>query len=397
MKKLPTPLACLFFCVPIPLNAQDAAPAASKPSLDFLGKAYTLGEASRSKGGAKNIYYLAGDSPKRWIQRISYSLHPGQKDINKAMQAMIDFYKKGKHETEAGRLSTPRVVSFYAYERHPEFHQFSIHCLHHGANGKGVIVRTYNIKNLPKNEQAFRAQIRKAREGYLSKLASAKFPRFVLAKPAAPAMPASPANGKPPALRTIVEKVNDIQGKGKFYTIDEAFATNNGAKGGDHRPFTVVIPPSKLGKAIPGARPDVVDIARFSLVSEDGKLLESIRFFSLNSIPNVAMDKRLERIAATIEAKMVSKFFSAHKEGKIGMRYRTKVGPYDAACLLGRMTASDGTMLYIKFVALLAENEKQGIGAVMLLNPTGDKPENVKNRLQNGFAQQVLHSVLFKK
>ncbi len=307
------------------------------------------------------------------------------------MEAMLAHYKKSGVETEVGRLSTPRIVSFYTYEKKPKYHAFRIYCLTQGANGKGAIVRTFSSRNLPKNEAAFRAQTDKVKEAILSKLALAKFPKFSLK------MPASSNTEKLPVLDIITEKVTDIQGKGQVFTIDEAFAVKNGAKPGGHRPFTVVTPSTKTGKIFMQARPKLKDMVRFTLVGEENKMLESIRFTGVSINKDAPIEKRLQRAAALIEAKMVPAFMAAHKDGKIGMRYRTKVGPYNAACLLGRFTASDGTMFFIKFVAILPENEAAGLVAVMLLNPTGDDPMNIKTRLQNGVVQQILHSVRFKK
>lgn len=381
-------------CLLNPLPAQETAPAAppatGKPSLEFLGKKYTLGEVKRTKATAQNTYFQAKDSPKAWVQKLNVTLHPGQSDIRKARDLMIGFYRKQNHETEVGKLDTPRIVSFFAYEKHPNVHIFNVHTITNGANGKGVVVRTFSSKNLPKNEADFRARIEKVKEAYLSKLALAKFPRFVLGKP--------PAEQPAPKLKAIGEKVTDIRGKGQEFTIDDAFAKANGAAPGGHRPFTVNVPKSELGTMAMQARPKVKEVVRFSLVDRGGKkLLESIRFTGMTSPAGVPMEQRLAHMAALVEKQMVPAFFKGHKDGRIGMRYRTKVGPYDAACLLGRMTAADGTMFYVKFVAIVPGNGPRGIVAVMLLNPTGDNPGNIKKRLQDGFAQQVLHSLRFKE
>lgn len=383
----------------VPLQAQEtpapkpAAVASTIPSFEFMGKKYTLGDVVRNKSSAHNKYYTPGERPKSWYQHISISIYPGQTDIRKVMEAMLGIYKKGNHEIEVGKLSTPRIVSFYAYEKSAIHHQFNIHCLHNGTNGKGVVVRSYSIKSEPKDEAAFRARTANAKKAYLSKLASIKLPKFTLKELSKPA-PAQ--DNKLPALNSIIEKVTDIQGKGKQLSVDEEFAKKNGAKPGGHRSFSIVVPDSELGKAMINARPKIKDMVRLTLVGKGDKMLESIRFTGITIGTNDPMPKRLQRAASLVEKQMVPKFFAGRKNAKIGMRYRTKVGPYEAACLLGRFTAEDGTMLYIKFVAILDEKNPAGTLAIMLLNPTGDKPLNIKKRLQDGFAQRVLHSVRLK-
>ncbi|MFK7911558.1 MAG: hypothetical protein AB8F34_13305 [Akkermansiaceae bacterium] len=395
MKILSLSLISSLFCISL-LSAQQPATkpadaATAKPSFEFYGKTYVLGYVARNKASAYNTYYTKGSSPKSWIQRVGIAITPGQSDINKSMQAMMGFYKKGKQETEVGKLSTPRIVSFYAYEKHPEYHQFNIHCLHNGANGKGVVIRTYSIKNLPKNEKNFRATTARLKEAYLSKLAMLKLPKFTLKDAAKPA-PAEPS--KLPALETITEKVTDIRDTGKLHTIDDAFAKKNGAEPGRQRAFTIAVPKEYEGRVIMQTRPKVKEAIRFTQAIQN-KLHESARLTGLTIPVGKPMEHRLQTAAALIEKQSVPAFFKGKKDGKIGMRYRTKVGPYAAACLLGRFTAEDGTIFYIKFVAILEEKNPQGLLAVMLLNPTGDQPLNIKKRMQDGFAQQVLHSIRF--
>ena len=61
------------------------------------------------------------------------------------------------------------------------------------------------------------------------------------------------------------------------------------------------------------------------------------------------------------------------------------------------MTHKDGRKFFVKFVGLLQEGKVDGLAIVLMINGSADERDVIKKRLDNGFAQQVLHSVRFEQ
>ena len=211
----------------------------------------------------------------------------------------------------------------------------------------------------------------------------------------APAKPSEPAKLAP--LQFIPEKVTDTFQKGKTWVINEKFAAAHKAEPIDHAPFVVSVMPSKEGKLMYLTRPKVSELIRFSFTTKDKKLAESIRFTTLNMPTTMPMDVRLAKSAELLEKQLFPNFATGQKNLAIGKKYKTKVGPYNAAVVLGKLTTKDGSTLFMKAVAILRQNNRQGLIAVMFLDPSSGKKEDLKQRLANGDAQQLLHSVRFLK
>ncbi|MGJ8654852.1 MAG: hypothetical protein ACSHX6_00270 [Akkermansiaceae bacterium] len=207
----------------------------------------------------------------------------------------------------------------------------------------------------------------------------------------------TPATAPITPLPFLPEKVTDTFGKGKAWIIDDEFAKKHKAPPLDHAPFTVTLMPSELGKFYYHPRPEVPELVRFTLGTEDKKIAESIRFTTLTMPTNLPQDVRLAQSATLMETQLVPQFAKGQKDITIGKRYKTKVGPYDAAVLLGKLTKQDDSILFMKVVAILRKNNPQGLIAVMFLDPAQGKPDDVKRRLADGDVQQVLHSLRFLK
>lgn len=370
---------------------------AAKPSVDFLGKTYTYGKMRKGKTSMTNMYFLAGQGANNWTSRVMQHFYLNRGTAEERAKRLVAFLKEKGHDAELATDQPEGTAGVYIFEVQPKVVIFTALTFQETKNKKGLIAKEYNLNGPPDMKEKLRALSEKHKKGMLAKLVATQFPRLIFPKkkidPKASAVPT-----ELPVLKLVPEKVTDIQGKGKKVTIDEAFAKKNGAEPGGHVPFTLELPRAKAGqKVLAIARPKVPELVRYTLVEGEKTMKQSIRFARLKMGAEEPMEKRLQRSAALLESGMVPKFFAGHQSGKIGQRYRTKVGPYDAACLLGMLTSKDGAPMYIKFVAILPEGKPEGLVAVMVLNPKGDKPEEVKKELSDGFVQQILHSVRLKE
>jgi len=207
--------------------------------------------------------------------------------------------------------------------------------------------------------------------------------------------PEASTNLKP--LKFVKEEVTDIFQKGKTWIIDEQFALKHKSKPIDHAPFALSLMPTSEGKIFYKTRPEVAELIRISLQTPDKKLAESIRFTTITITDTVNMDARLSKAAEIMQKQIVPGFAKGQKDFTVNQIYKTKVGPYDAAAVLGKITLKDDSTLFIKTVSILREKNTKGLIAIMLLDPSTGKKEQLMTRLKNGYMQQVLHSMRFLK
>jgi len=375
---------------------KEATADADKPSVVFIGKTFTLGGGNSNEASMINDYYLANQTRSKFSHRLSIHQYLGRKNSAERAKQAVELFNKKDSPSELAKNSPAGVTGLYRLKEIPGGIEYSIYAYSDIPDGSGMIIKELSMRAATKNREGAIAKLKKDQARLLENLAATKFPPMVKQKKAIKpaALPPLPPLQK---LESGIEQVTDIQGKGKIWIIDDAFALKNGAKPIGHTPFSINILTPKSGKVLFLTRPNVPEIIRFNLATDDKKLRQSIRFTTLTIGTNDPMEVRLQKAVQIIEGRLAPRFYDGHKNGSIVKRYKTRIGPYDGVVMLGKLTTKEGNNLFIKFVGILPSNKSTGLVAVMLLDPKQYNKDSINKQLSDGYMQQVLHSVRFLK
>ncbi len=362
------------------------------PSVTFTGSKFTLGYAGRGENVIVNEYYLPKQGPKNWSHLVAMHIYPEANDAKAQANMAANMKKRGlSHEIVPVKVPNATAIVFTASNKSiAEYNMFFFHLT---KDGKTLIGRQFATRATLDKKDAMLAVAKKAQSAWLGQLISAKFPNFTLPKKTAAAPAPDLSN-----LKFVAEKVKDVRHTGKLIVVDQAYLKKQGADEALPAPFSIVIPKG-LGtnKIYITGKPKVPELIRVSLATKDKQFLESIRFAGLKIPPEQPQKQRIISALTLIEQQTVPKFFKGYVGGKVGGQYMTKVGPYDAGVLLAQMSTKEGKKLYVKFVAILEKGHGEGLMAVMMLEPSTNTVEETQERLRNGVAQQVLHTLRFEK
>ncbi|BDS07586.1 hypothetical protein NT6N_26260 [Oceaniferula spumae] len=382
--------------------SQEAPADVTKPEVTaaaevtYTKKVFTRGLVTQGKAVMINSYFLLKQTPNNWTHMLSMYLYPKLNDPALYVKNMTANLAKEGVEAEAIPFKDTKLKGLSFFEKNERMIKFNVFIYHTTKNGKLLIGRHFTLRAQPEKEKLFRQLVALQKKEWAQELVSVNFPGFKFPpsnKPDAE-VPAKEA-GKLHDLKFVKETVDDARAKGKIFNVDADFALKNGSDVAIKVPFSVALPQTDFVMVL--GRPKVPETVRFTLSNEKKEYLESIRFTSMTMGTQYPMDVRLQRACAMLESQMVQKFFDGYKDPKIVGRYKTKVGPYNAAVIVSQMTHQDGRKFFVKFVGLLQDGKPDGVAIVLMLNGSVGDPATMKDRLRNGFAQQVLHSIRFTK
>lgn len=365
------------------------------PSVTFTGSKFTLGYAGRGNNVIVNEYFLPKQGPMSWSHLIAMHIYPKVNDTKAQVANMAAALKKRGVSHEIVPVKMPKAAAIIFTDSNEKLAEYNIFFFHLTKNGKTMIGRQFATRATLDKKDAMLAVAKKSQSAWLGQLISAKFPSFTFPKKSATAQAPAPDLSN---LKFVEEKVKDVRHTGKLIVVDQAYLKKQGAKDVLPAPFSIVIPRG-LGtnKVFITGKPKVPELIRVTLATKDKQFLESIRFASLRIPPEQPQKQRIISALTLIEQQTVPQFFKGYVGGKVGGRYMTKVGPYDAGVILAQMSTKEGKKLYVKFVTILEKGHTDGLMAVMMLDPATNTAEETQERLRNGVVQQLLHTLRFEK
>jgi len=365
----------------------------AEAQVTFSKLTYTRGLVTKGKAVIINSYYLPKQTSANWTHKLSMYVYPSLNDPETYVNNMKNNLAKEGVTVETIPLKDPKLKGVSFIEKNERMIKFNTFIYHTTKDGKVLIGRHFTLRAKPEKEEPFRKLVAMSKKLWAQELIGASFPAFKFPPKAPGEATPKPPVAKAPELKFVEEKVDDITGKGELFKVNDAFATKRGS---DHKvkaPFSVTLPTSKHVLIL--GHPQVPETVRFTLSNDKKDYLESVRFTSLSVATTAPMEARLQRANSLLEKQMVPKFMKSYKDPKIVGRYKTKVGPYDAAVTIAQMTHEDGRKFFVKFVGLLQEGKADGVAIVLMLNGSAGDPATLKDRLRNGFAQKVMHSIRF--
>ncbi|MBK1831256.1 hypothetical protein JIN77_10995 [Verrucomicrobiaceae bacterium R5-34] len=391
--------SALMLASPHVILAQAPAAAPVKEdqevTLTFSKQTYTRGMVTQGKTVLINSYYLPKQTPTTWTHKVSMYVYPGIHDAAQYVNNMKANLAKEGVSAEIIPIKDPKLSGISYYEKNERMIKFNTFVYYPAKNGKALLARHFTLRAKPEKEEPFRKLVTLSKKHWNQELMAANYPGFKF--PPQQGGPASPKAEpkKLPPLRTIEEKVDNITGKGKLVNVDASFAKSKGSDKIIAAPFSVTLPTTEHVMIM--GHPQVPETVRFTLTNADKEYLQSVRFTSLAVDPTAPMNARVHRAVTLLEKQMVPKFFQGYQDAKIIGRYQTKVGPYHAGIIVTQMAHQDGRKFFVKFAGILQEGKAEGAAAVLMLNGSAGEPNSLKDRLRNGFAQQVMHSIRFAK
>lgn len=319
-------------------------------------------------------------------------IYPGTNDARARVNAMAENLKKQGMSYEVMPMKNDQTAAISFVQSNEQVVEFNLFFFHTTHDGKTLIGRQFVTRTTPDKKASMLDMADKSKSVWLKQLIGAQFPAFTFPKAPSPTAPTLTD------LRAVEEKVDDMRHKGKLIVVDKAYLRKQGSDEAPDAPFSIVLPKAAADQGIfITGKPKVPEIIRVSLATKDKKLMENIRFTSLKVGVKDSSKLRVQKALAMIESQMVPKFFNGYVGGKIVDRYQTKVGPYDAGVLLGQMSGKDDKKYFVKFVAIIQPGKADGLVAVMMLDPSTGDPQKLQQRLNNGYVQQVLHTLRFEK
>ena len=365
------------------------------PSVTFSGSKFTLGYSGRGQNVVINEYFLPKQGPKNWSHLVAMHIYPKANDAKAQVASMAAILKEQGTSHEIVPVKVPNAAAIVFSASNKTTAEYNIFFFHLTGDGKALVGRQFATRELLAKKDAMLAVAKKAQSTWLAELISTKFPNFTAPKKTA----ATPAPIQDLTnIKFVAEKVKDVRHTGKLIVVNKAYLKKQGSDEAIAAPFSIVIP-KNLGtnKVYITGKPKVAELIRVSLATKDKEFMESIRFASLKIPSEQPQKQRITRALALIEKQVVPKFFKGYVGGKVGGRYMTKVGPYDAGVILAQMSTKEGKKLYVKFVVILEKGHAEGLMSVMTLDPLNNTKEETQERLRNGIVQQVLHTLRFEK
>lgn len=367
--------------------------AADTAQVTFSKLTYTRALVTQGKTVIINSYFLPKQTATNWTHKLSMYVYPGINNPEVYVNNMKTNLAKEGITTEIIPVKDPKIKGISFFEKNERMIKFNTFLYYPAKDGKILLGRHFTLRAKPDKEAPFRKLVAISKKLWAQELMAASFPPFKFPpKNINKVTPEAPV-AKLHELKFVEEKVDDITGKGKLFKVDAEFATNKGSNHKIPAPFSVTLPVSDHVKIM--GHPQVPETVRFTLTNDNKEYLESARFTSLSVATSAPMPARLQRVNSLLEEQMVPKFTKSYKDPKIVGRYKTKVGPYDAAVTVAQMTHEDGRKFFVKFVGILQEGKSDGIAVVLMLNGSAGDPGTLEERLRNGFAQQVMHSIRF--
>lgn len=396
-------VACFLATTAPETNAQNSAPAADSvkselAQVKFNKLVFTRGRVTDGKRVLINDYFLPKQGPANWTHKLTMYVYPQLNDPQLYVKNMTANLAKQGIKATALPMENPKVAAVTFFEKNERMIKYNVFIYHTTKSGKILVGRHFTLRAKPGKEKPFRTLVAVQRTEWGNELLNAQFPGFKF-PPKAPktpqAAPGKAADTKLPVLKYRAETVDNSRVNGTVIKIDDDFALKQDSKKVIKAPFSVALPQTEYVMTL--ANPKVPETVRFTLSNKNKDYLESIRFTGLTIGTNIPMAERLQRACALLETQMVPKFLASYDDGKIVGHYKTKVGAYDASITIARMTHKDGRKFFVKFVGLLQEGKVDGLAIVLMINGSADERDVIKKRLDNGFAQQVLHSVRFEQ
>lgn len=373
--------------------AEDGAKpqvATAEPSVTFSKLTYTRGRVTKGAVVMINDYFLPKQTPNNWTHKVSMYLYPKHNDPQLYVKNMTANLAKGGINAEPIALENDKLAGLTFFEKTEHMIKFNVFIYHTTKSGKLLIGRHFTLRAKPEKEKPFRTLVAIQKKSWGKELISTQFPGFKF--PPSEPKPDAPQAGLP-ELKFMKETVTDSRAKGHLVKIDEAFALKNGSEKKIKAPFSIALP--QTNNVILVGNPKVPETVQITLLDKDKKYLEGIRFTDLSMDTSDPMSVRLQKTNIIIRQQLVPNFFKDYKDAKVVGNYTTKVGPYDASVTIGQRTEEDGDKSYVKFVGLLQEGKVNGLAVVLMVNGSAFEQDEVRKRLSDGFAQQVLHSIRF--
>jgi len=364
--------------------------AADEPSITFSKLNFTRGRVTKGEIVIINDYFLPKQGPNNWTHKVSMYIYPKLNDPQLYVKNMTANLAKDGITVEPIVVENPKIAGLTFLEKTEHMIKFNVFIYHATKSGKILVGRHFTLRAKPTKEKPFRTLVAMQKAAWSKELINVKFPQFKF-PPSEPKAPV--AAPKLPALKFMQETVDDARKAGHMIKVDQEFALQQGSEKKIKAPFSIALPQTE--NVLTLANPKIPETLRLTLMGKDKKYLESIRFTGITIGTEDPMDVRLKKTCALLAGHMAPSFFKSYDNGRIVGNYKTKIGPHHASVTIARMTHKDGRDFYVKFVGLLQEGKVDGFAAVLMINGSAFEKAELKKRLDNGFAQQVLHSIRF--
>ena len=182
---------------------------------------------------------------------------------------------------------------------------------------------------------------------------------------------------------------------GVVVAIDEAFATQNQNEP-PKAPFTIVVPTGKGLSFMPGGKksgnPELLKLFK---ATADKHNIEMLRLSSLTVPLNPDLADRLKICAHLLKTQALPALTKDYKDLKVIDSYATKMGGYDAVCLIAQATAATGEVYAVKLAGILHPTLNAGVLACLVADTKLSEVKRPEDLASKGLGLVILHSVRF--